>query len=100
MNFEAISSHFINPDRSVTSHKREASLKFRAVWKGSYENTWHPRETFENANDTVAKYITFCTKGVGKAIYRAMVPLALFNMGDLTLIKEAMALRYHTDIED
>ena len=44
--------------------------------------------------------MTSCTKGAGKAIYRAMVLLALFNMGDPTLIKEARAVRYDSDIED
>ena len=47
---EAISSHFIDPDRTITSHKRKASLKCRAVWKGSFKDSWYPLKNFENAH--------------------------------------------------
>ena len=31
---KAVSNHFVDLGRSITSHKRKASLKFKAIWKG------------------------------------------------------------------
>ena len=46
---ESISDHFIDPEKALASHKRKASLKFKAVWKGLFEDSWHPLDNFENA---------------------------------------------------
>ena len=97
---ESISDHFIDPEKSLTSHKRKASLKFKAVWKGSFEDSWHPLDNFENAQLVVAKYITSCVKNVRKKIYKAMGPLAISDVGDANLIKEARALRNESDTDD
>jgi hypothetical protein len=97
---ESISDHFIDPEKSLTSHKRKASLKFKAVWKGSFEDSWHPLDNFENAQLIVAKYITSCVKNVRKKIYKAMGPLAISDVGDANLIKEARALRNESDTDD
>jgi hypothetical protein len=48
----------------------------------------------------VAKYITSCVKNVRKKIYKAMGPLAISDVGDANLIKEARALRNESDADD
>jgi hypothetical protein len=97
---EAINGHFIDPDRTLTANKKKSSLKFRAVWKGSYEDTCHPLDNFENAQASLAKYITSCVSSVRKRIYRAMGPLNVSNLDDPDLIQEARGCRRDTDDDE
>ena len=77
--------------------KRLASLKFKAVWKGSYEDSWHHLDNFENAKDLVCKYLTSCTPAIRKVIYKLIGPLGVSALGDSHLIKEAKRFRKEAD---
>ena len=74
-----------------------ASLKFKAVWKGSYEDSWHHLDNFENAKDLVCKYLTSCTPAIRKVIYKLIGPLGVSDLGDAHLIKEAKRFRKEVD---
>ena len=59
---ESISDHFYDPDHSISLSKRASTLKFKAVWKGSYEDSWHAFDNFENAKKLMCKYLNSCTQ--------------------------------------
>ena len=63
---ESISDHFYDRDHSISLSKRSSTLKFKAVWKGSYEDSWHPFDNFENAKDLMCKYLNSCTPSTRK----------------------------------
>ena len=77
----ATSDHLIDPGRSLSSSKRKYSLKFIAVWKGCFEDSWRPLVTFETAEETVCNYTTSCTKASQKGIHKLIGQLSVFNFG-------------------
>lgn len=78
----------------LVSRKRAGAsyLEFRVRWKGSFEDSWHEFTDFENAVDSVQKYISACPKSVRTQILKALKP-AEVSVLNAQLQTEAMAAR-------
>jgi hypothetical protein len=94
---ESISDHFFDPDHSLPLSKRSSSLKFKAVWKGSYEDSWHPFDNFENATKLMCKYLTSCTPGTRKTIFKLVGHSAVTKLGDAKFTRESKNIGKDTE---
>ena len=97
---ESISDHFYDPDHSISLSKRASTLKFKAVWKGSYEDSWHAFDNFENAKKLMCKYLNSCTPSIRKTIFKLIGHSAVSQLGDSKFNSESKKLGKDIDEDD